>query len=72
MRNLIQANTVYFMKNQILCPKAGQWLETKEKRERSVGQLSGIEAVAYILVEEEGTQFVSFLTLLGTSDEDAG
>lgn len=53
--NLIQADTVYFMQSQILCPKLGSgWRQ--EKRERSgVGQLSGVEAVAYILVEEEGT-----------------
>lgn len=51
---------------------AGKWLETKEKREGSgVGQLSGVEAVACILVQEERTQFVSFLTLQGP-DEDAG
>lgn len=52
------------MRSQILCPD-WQWLETKEKRGRSgVGQLSAVEAVVYILEEEDGdTQFGSFLTL---------
>lgn len=54
MDNLIQANTVNFMKSQIFCPKLGSgWRQ--EKRERSgVGHLSGVEAGPYILVEEEG------------------